>query len=288
MLGKLMKYEWRGMRAPLIIMLCILGGTTLLSGGLILMIDPAYDEVIVGFSAIFAMFSFFLYYFGLIGCSIGITLVIAIRFYKTCYTDQGYLTHTLPVTAPQTLAAKTITAVLSSLLIIAGTAISIIILVSLGISHFSNILQSYGYSWEMVYKVYGMTFESINDQFAASVGMGFMEFILWMLIAIVFQCICNVINIFACVSLGQLYTKHRVLGAILAYFVLMMIQNVLGYASAIPTYFRFFDAIEAGSTMTMVNAFGPGMLISVLISVISAVVLYFVNLYMMTKRLNLE
>lgn len=285
MLGKLMKYEWRGMRAPLIIILCILGGTTLLSGGLILMIDPAYNEVVIGFSAVFAMFSFFLYYFGLIGCGIGITLVIAIRFYKTCYTDQGYLTHTLPVTAAQTLAAKTIVAILSNFLIIAAIVVSIISLVSVGMSHFSGILQSYGYPWETVYAT---AFEEINDQFVTSIGMSFMEFILWMLLFSVVECICGVIHIFACVSLGQLYTKHRVLGAILAFFVLTMMQNILGYVSTIPTYFRFFDAIETGATMTMANAFGPSMLISTFFSVVLAGVLYFVNLHMMTKRLNLE
>ncbi len=285
MLGKLMKYEWRGMRAPLIIMLFILGGTTLLSGALILMINPAYDGVIAGFSAMLAIFSFFLYYFGLIGCSIGIALIIAIRFYRTCYTDQGYLTHTLPVTAAQTLAAKTIVAILSNLLIIGAVIVSIVSLVSLGMSHFARIIGSYSYSWEAVY---GMIFEEMNDQFIASVGMSFMQFMLWMLLFSVIECICGVIFIFACVSLGQLYAKHRVLGAILAYFVLTMLKNTLGYISIIPTYFRFFSAIETGAVMTMRSAFGSNMIISMLISVVLAVALYFVNLYMMTKRLNLE
>ena len=48
MLGKLMKYEWRGLRLPLLIMLGILGGTTLLACIIIFTINPKMDDVTAG------------------------------------------------------------------------------------------------------------------------------------------------------------------------------------------------------------------------------------------------
>ena len=65
--------------------------------------------------------SIFLYYFGLIGCTLGTMLIIAIRFYKTCYTDQGYLTHTLPATTRQILNAKIMASILIYRLLIEST-----------------------------------------------------------------------------------------------------------------------------------------------------------------------
>ena len=93
MLVKLLKYEWRGLFSPLLILLIVLGGTAALTCGVILTITPKYNETIAWYSAMALVFSIFLYYFGLIGCTLGTTLIIAVRFYKTCYTDQGYLTH---------------------------------------------------------------------------------------------------------------------------------------------------------------------------------------------------
>lgn len=284
MLGKLMKYEWRGMRTPLIIMLCILAGTTLLTCGIMLTINPEYDDVLVGFSMLTAMFSFLLYYFGLIGCIIGITVIIAVRFYKTCYTDQGYLTHTLPVSTVQLLAAKTITAVLSYLLVLAGVVITIVVIVLVGTSHFLNV-GDFGYTMqEALSEVFG----GMNDLMIIYWGMSFGEYMLWMLLMIVIECVAGIFKLFGCISLGQLYAKHRILGAILAYFVLNIVQNMIAYLSILPTFAHIISAAEYGNELTMMSVFGPNAIFTLLTSVAIAVAMYFVNLHMMTKRLNLE
>ena len=46
MLGKLLKYEWKGLFSPLLILLIVLGGTTALTCGVILTISPKYNETI--------------------------------------------------------------------------------------------------------------------------------------------------------------------------------------------------------------------------------------------------
>ena len=56
MLGKLLKYEWRGLRLPFLIMLVVLAGTTTLTCGVIFTINPKFDETIVGNQSIFPPF----------------------------------------------------------------------------------------------------------------------------------------------------------------------------------------------------------------------------------------
>lgn len=89
MLGKLIKYEWRGLRLPLTIMMIVLAGTMILTCGVILTINPKLDETLAWYSGVALTLSFLLYYFGIIGCTLGTTLIVVVRFYKTCYTDQG-------------------------------------------------------------------------------------------------------------------------------------------------------------------------------------------------------
>ena len=84
MLGKLLKYEWRGLRFPFLVMMIVLASTTVLTCSVIYTINPNYNEAITWYSSMALMFSIFLYYFGLIGCSIGLSLIIVIRLWRMC------------------------------------------------------------------------------------------------------------------------------------------------------------------------------------------------------------
>lgn len=59
MLGKLLKYEWRGLRLPFLIMLVVLAATTTLTCGVIFTINPKFDETIVGYSLMALVLSIF-------------------------------------------------------------------------------------------------------------------------------------------------------------------------------------------------------------------------------------
>ena len=108
MLGKLIKYEWKSLSRQFLVMLAILAGTTLVSSLIIVSINFEFDDVNENYSLFMLIGSVLIYYLGLIVCSIGTSLIVAIRFYKSCYTDAAYLTHTLPVSARQLVGAKTI------------------------------------------------------------------------------------------------------------------------------------------------------------------------------------
>ncbi len=288
MLGKLLKYEWKGLQLPFLIMLVVLAGTTILTCGVILTINPKFDETIVGYSVIALIFSIFLYYFGLIGCSLGTTLIVVIRFYKTCYTDQGYLTHTLPVSAKQLLNTKILAAVVTNLLMVVAIVTSIFIIIQVGLHHVFSFVPDYmEYTYAQFYRefieVFIGAFREFEDEFGISFGLYFVYLIAYGLISL----IANIITVFGCVSLGQLFTKHRIVGAIAAYFIVQFILQILGSFTAIPMYGRMLRGAYQDD-ITVFGVMSPTMNMTLLIVVITAVLMYFINLHMMTKKLNLE
>ena len=285
MLGKLIKYEWRGLRLPLTIMMIVLAGTMILTCGVILTINPKLDETLAWYSVMALMLSIFLYYFGIIGCTLGTTLIVVVRFYKTCYTDQGYLTHTLPVTPHQLLNSKILTAIFTQLLMIFAIILSIFIILQVGIHHVFSFIPDYSYA-ELRHE-FSIVFADILDSFEDEFGLRLGLYIAYLLFYCIVGVISNVITLFGCVSLGQLYAKHRIVGAIAAYFLLQFVMMIIGYITAIPMYTRML----AGTYYDNATVFGimsPTMNMSLLTTVLLAVAMYFVNLHMMTKKLNLE
>lgn len=285
MLGKLIKYEWRGLRLPLTIMMIVLAGTMILTCGVILTINPKLDETLAWYSGVALTLSFLLYYFGIIGCTLGTTLIVVVRFYKTCYTDQGYLTHTLPVTPHQLLNSKILTAIFTQLLMIFAIILSIFIILQVGIHHVFSFIPDYSYA-ELRHE-FSIVFADILDSFEDEFGLRLGLYIAYLLFYCIVGVISNVITLFGCVSLGQLYAKHRIVGAIAAYFLLQFVMMIIGYITAIPMYTRML----AGTYYDNATVFGimsPTMNMSLLTTVLLAVVMYFVNLHMMTKKLNLE
>ncbi len=285
MLGKLIKYEWKGLRFPLMIMMIVLAGTMILTCGVILTINPKLDETLAWYSVMALMLSVFLYYFGIIGCTLGTTLIVVVRFYKTCYTDQGYLTHTLPVTPHQLLNSKILTAIFTHLLMIFAIILSIFIILQVGIHHVFSFIPDYSYA-ELRHE-FSIVFADILDSFEDEFGLRLGLYIAYLLFYCIVGVISNVITLFGCVSLGQLYAKHRIVGAIAAYFLLQFVMMIIGYITAIPMYTRML----AGTYYDNATVFGimsPTMNMSLLTTVLLAVVMYFVNLHMMTKKLNLE
>lgn len=285
MLGKLLKYEWKGLYSPLLIMLAVLGGTTALTCSVILTINPKYDETIAWYSIMALVLSIFLYYFGLIGCTLGTTLIIAIRFYKTCYTDQGYLTHTLPVSTKQLLNAKILASIFTYMLMLLAIAATIFIIIQVAMHHIFSLMPG---DYNELRREFSREFSLLLYDFEDEFGISFGAYCAYLIAYFVIAVFSNIVTVLGCVSLGQLYTKHRVAGAILAYFIVQFIMQIIGYFCTVPMYTRMLVADTYNSDMTPFGIMSPTLNLTLLVSVIVAVGMYFINLHMMTKKLNLE
>ena len=293
MLGKLFKYEWKGFRFPLLIMLIVLACTTALTCGVILTINPKFDETFTWYSVLALILSIFLYYFGIIGCSLGVMLTIAIRFYKTCYTDQGYLTHTLPVSTQKILNVKIISSVVAVMLMILAVVGTLFIIADVGINHIISLAiaeSNYEYYVDVaeVRREISQELSSFLIEFKDEFGVSLGSYIAYMVIYFIIAIIANIVTILGCVSLGQLYAKHRIVGAIVAYFVVQFVLQILGYIASVPMYTKMLRGNSYYEEYTPFGLMSPTMNLTLLFTVIIAVAMYFINLHMMTKRLNLE
>ena len=285
MLGKLLKYEWKGLCSPLLIMLAVLGGTTALTCGVILTINPKYDETIAWYSGMALVLSIFLYYFGLIGCTLGTMLIIAIRFYKTCYTDQGYLTHTLPVSSKLHLNAKILASIFTYLLMLLAITATIFIIIQVAMHHIFSLMPG---DYDHLRREFSRGFSSLIYDFKDEFGIRFGAYMAYLIAYFIIAIIANIVTVLGCVSLGQLYAKHRVAGAILAYFIVQFVMQIIRYFCSIPMYTRMIIPDSNNRDLTPFVIMSPTMNLTLLMTVIVAIAMYLVNLHMMTKRLNLE
>lgn len=285
MLGKLLKYEAKGFSLPALIMMLVSAGTTVLTIGVILTINPKYDETITGYSIIALILSVFLYYFGIIGCSLGTMLIIAIRFYKTCYTDQGYLTHTLPVSTKQILNAKIIASTVLYLLMVLTIAASLYIIIQVGIHHVLSFVPG---EYSEIRREFTREFSAFIYDFEDELGISFGLYMTYIIVYSLISLLANIVTVLGCVSLGQLYAKHRIVGAIAAYFIVQFAMQLIGSVCSIPMYSRMLIADDFGRDTTPFGIVSPTLNLMLLLTVAVAVAMYFVNLHMMTKKLNLE
>ena len=108
MLGKLMKYEWKNIwKAGTLMLLGMLVVTVIgcvvlrMPGGLVT--EIADGNNMNATQSWFVLSSFvatlILYVIMLLASTWGMLIFLGIRFYRSMYTDEGYLSHTLPVTA---------------------------------------------------------------------------------------------------------------------------------------------------------------------------------------------
>lgn len=289
MLGKLFKHEWKGTWKVGCMMLLGLVLVTLfgwLSFQAPMWQSLANDSYYSGFSMLdlFSVGTLLMYVIMLIGLSYGTIIYMAVRFYKTMYTDEGYLTHTLPVSKHQILVSKILNSGLWYILVELGIILSVFVLV------FSMVaaLLPEGYTWADVWEMMDVeVMDVMNEVFREIFGMSVNGYFVMLLIVSLITPFCSIIIVFGAISLGQLFTKHRVLMAIVSYVGIAVVANIISslvqsmFSVSMIRYYSSSDALAGGYMNVTVW-------LSTILSVIEAVILYFVSYYVTSKKLNME
>lgn len=134
-----------------------------------------------------------------------------VSFYKNCYGRQGYLTFTLPVTSWQILSAHTLSALLLCLLSTAVIGAAALLALPFGL-------------WPEFFKV---LVQIPMDSYLSSPQ--FAGFIAAAVFAAVAQALLFLMVVYLSISIGQLFSAGmRIPGAIIAYFVINAVIEVLG------------------------------------------------------------
>lgn len=204
----------------------------------------------------------------------GVAILIAARFYKNLFTDEGYLTLTLPATPAQHLWAKIISGAVWYVADVVLTAGALIILVT-----GKNVRHAWAY---------------VAPEVTKALGMPLSHYALYLFMFTLFTSICSILMIYACISIGQLFPGHRVLCSIISYFVLSAAFQIITWGTMVifnllPNVYSGAQtgAAAAGQHTTMGNQLVEIFKISGFIYVILAIILYFITYYILNKKINL-
>ena len=244
MFRKLLKYDLKAIYRIWCIMAAVLMGVTLLSSlCLRISVDKMFNagEEVGALTAIFFLFSvltFIVYMAVLSISSAATTLLNCLRFYQNCYTDQGYLTFTLPDTRRQLLLSKTVNAVIWQ------TAQILLIFLSLGI--FFLIF------WPAIAGA-GVPFPQLGQLFSMLQISGgwFVAYLPTLLLCAVAASVYSISFLFLCITLGSvIFKKHKLIGAVGVY---LGFNFVISIASSVFSLFGA-SALTSGIQQLLWNA----------------------------------
>ncbi len=276
MLGKLFKEEWRNSRNIPLLFVAILLGTAVLAG--LTFAFPIWESEWVGLP-LSAIMLILLYYFAMIVCSMGIMVYLAVRFYKSMYTDEGYLTHTLPTTARQTLLSKIMTMSLWQLISATAIFASFIIFGTMVVVFLAPMEElNFAEFWEEL---------SVLLQY--DFLRGWQGFLLSLLAMLLVGCFSSTALLTGAISLGQMVRKHRILGAIGAYFAIQFAIQMITVVCLIPFYAKLFnDPYESMDGVSIFAVYTPIYAVTAAVMLVVGITMYFVNENLVKKHLELE
>lgn len=278
MLGKLLKHEWKESWKIPVVLIGILWILAAMAG--LTFISPMWQSELAGLNVLMVLV-ILAFYFSIIGVSIGIMLYMAIRFYKNMFTDEGYLTHTLPVSTHELLLSKIMVMSAWIFLSMAAIVVSLLIFSCLAVVF----LMPEGHSFANLLK----DLNRLVHEFILYLDKGVMSFIGSLLFLVVVSIISGTMMIVGSISIGQMVKKHKILGSVGAYFALSTVIQIVSTVVLIPLMFHWSSRYEAYTSAD--NVFQIMVPLYILIGILSLGIsagLYFLSEFLIRKKLNLD
>lgn len=286
MLGKLIKYEWKntgkicGALILFMVLMTVLGCLSFCTP----MWSGMFKNDFTGFTPmdVVGFLSLFLYIFALIGVSYGMMIYLGVHFYKSMYSDEGYLTHTLPVTSHQLLISKTLVAALWYLLVAILMIVSVVCLVltvaqramaAQGLNIFEEVAASWG---------------EIAQAIETMLGGSLLKEVVFYVLQIIVGTFSSVLILFGAVTVGQLSSKHKVMMAILSYFGITIVIQVVSSLVMVPITFRTTQTMIEEANVTFSMATMPTLVVATVLNLVVALVMYVLSNWIITRKLNLD
>lgn len=277
MLGKIIKYDMKAMNRFLIIIHAFLLIYAfliriLITGRLTTSTIHTFGStyfLILGLTAAFGII--------LLTCAAFATsIIIAVRFYKSTYSDEGYLTHTLPVKRGTLLLAKIIAGTIWGLIDI--TLIFTAVYIAASVPYVKDALSGN----EAI----------IQEVFSLGSRLGTFGTIAFYIFFMLAGTVANVVLYYACISLGQIFTGHRVFGAVAMYFIITFTESISSLLILIPLGLLDTQTVTVGTSTTFYmstpSQYMLGMLgIALVLTIVWSVILYTITYYRLNHKVNL-
>ncbi len=281
MFAKLLKYEWKA-NAKL---LGILSAVAALLGVFACVIASVFLPLCVNMvfvdhdtSIITAVALSFFWLFLVISISVyavAVTFILAYRFYKNKFTDEGYLTFTLPVTSKQIFLSSFVNMTLWN------TIASVITLVTIYSSLIMLLSIISDFDFELIFDLA----VDVIEYFTLSEGLFAVVQIVLALVSYLLAFITSIVTIHASITIGAVIVKRfKILAAIGIYYAINFGMSMLvSFAQYIPSFVMLITPSDVVVGFTQIAI----LLVQILIYAAIIVVGYKVSIKLMDEKLNL-
>lgn len=201
------------------------------------------------------------------------TLLIVVRFYKNMFTAEGYLTLTLPITTAQHIFVKVVCAMIFDFTTLLSIVISLIVTTAGDVC--VEIFKAGGYLVDLFFKEFGF-----------NAGLYIVEFAILMLVSSA----TGILLYYACLSIGQLAKKAKIIFAIGVYYLYYIVSQIFGTILTITfeVFSTFYEEIGEFIISHQTSSLHIILIVGIVITVLQGIVYYFVTHFIMKKKLNLE
>ncbi len=268
MLKKLLKYDFLASSKIFIMLYSIVAFLSILAK---IVITVAPEGFMSSPIIIFLVPTYFLLMIGLVVAG---EIFLVVRFYKSYFTDEGYLSHTLPVKSWQLILSKLITSVVL-------TAFGFIVVILCGI------LLLAGDPLQTIIS----EFPAMQAAFEMLLGCPLPLAIALVTLLAIISAFSSYLLYFASITLGQvLIPKHKILGAFAAYMIFYVAIQII---TSIPTFAFTFSQVdviltEVDELSFVANLYQFTYFLSLALSLLSCGVFFWLSNFIMKKKLNLE
>ena len=230
MVGKLMKHELRAIFRVLMWFMIAVALLSVLMRVTLELVHPFSGPVVVGSSAIgltlmrFSITSF--WYLSVAALSCAGSVMCLVRFFKSLFTGEGYMTFSLPVTPTQLLVSKFLSAFIVTISCLVEIALSVLIAVP---------FEEFSILWNDI----SFVLPEISA-FLSAEPLFTTELVLLLVVMIPM----GLVYLFLIASIGQLFTKGRVIITIALYYGASFLIGIVLSVLLIPL-------LQLGYTLSM-------------------------------------
>lgn len=266
MLGKLIKHELKAMARfflPLFLIALALTPITRLT--------VRFDN----FEGIFKSIPAFIiaaYVISLIAIMVTVFILVIYRFYKSMVSEEGYLTHTLPVTTEQLIISKMIASFVWTLASIAVVGLSLF-LMFFSLEDFSVVTSSI----QEAIRLANATYPGVLAPLAT-------EFCILFLVGIFI----TPLTYYASIAIGQLICKNKVLGSVIGFFIIQFAGQFFSLF-AVPFSVKMAKIAATNDVMMQFRFMSQTLLpVSFVMCIVVSAILFVITDLIFKKKLNLE
>lgn len=204
-------------------------------------------------------------------------IITIMRFYKNLLGDEGYLMFTLPVKTYQHIGSKLIISLFWFFLSIIMVAISIAILL-LGTGYLSDF-------WIELTQVFNEGYRLLGNKLIFSI-------IIAVILVFIGQ-ISSTLMFYVSIAIGHMSNKYRILGSIVAYFVINFLMQFLSTTFMFiygmnTNNFVTLDDSQATFALDMITFINDTFIFSLILASIFGLIFFFTTNFILAKKLNLE